>query len=76
MNEQSDADTPSPDNLGDDLVWGAKGIAKTINKSERATYHLMRSGKIPVGKVGSQHVGSKSRLRKHFAAITGGGEAA
>jgi hypothetical protein len=39
-----------------DVLWGAKAIAKFIGKSERATFHLLGTGKLPTAKIGRQHV--------------------
>lgn len=46
-----------------DLVWGAKAIGAVINKSTRATFHLLELGQLPAKKVGSQWVASAHRLR-------------
>jgi hypothetical protein len=51
-----------------EILWGAKAIAKFIGKSTRATFHLLGTGKLPTTKVGRQHVGTKSKLR---AALSG-----
>jgi hypothetical protein len=45
-----------------DLIWGAPSIGRVINKSVRATYHLLENKFIPAGKVGGQWVGSRRRL--------------
>ena len=34
-----------------DLVWGCKNIAAAINKSERETFHLLTTKKLPAKKV-------------------------
>ena len=70
MNElsmKSTADEP----LSDDLIWGIRGIAKEIGKSERQAFHLIDTGKIPAAKVGGRIVASRSRLRAHFRALLG-----
>jgi len=67
-----------PDNdmppLADDLIRGIKGIAKALNRTERQTFHLVETKQIPVGKLGGRHVASLAVLRRHLAAITGGGD--
>ena len=32
------------------LVWGAPAIAARINRTERATYHMLESGQLPGAK--------------------------
>jgi hypothetical protein len=57
-----------PDNSDDLLpVWGARDIAKVINRPERATFHLLEKGLLPAKKVGGSWVAIKGKLR---AAIT------
>jgi hypothetical protein len=38
--------------LRDDLIWGIRGIAEEIGKSERQAFHLVDSEAIPAAKVG------------------------
>ncbi|UHD44932.1 DNA-binding protein [Aureimonas altamirensis] len=45
-----------------DVVWGVENIAKVINSSPRATYHMLTSGHLPARQVGSRWVGSRSKL--------------
>ena len=52
--------------LGNDLVWGVASIAKEINRSERQTFHLLETNKLPAKKVGGRWVSSKSALRRFF----------
>jgi hypothetical protein len=47
-------------------IWGAEAIAREINKSVRATYHLLREGRLPVNKVGAMHVTTRRKLRALF----------
>jgi hypothetical protein len=57
--------------LRDDLIWGIKGIAEEIGKSERQAFHLVDTGAIPAAKVGGRIVASRARLREHFRALLG-----
>ena len=58
--------------LRDDLVWGIRGIAEEIGKSERQAFHLIDTGQIPAAKVGGRVVASRARLREHFRALLDG----
>lgn len=49
-----DLDTP---------IWGTAGIAKAINRSERATQHLIDTRRIDTSKVGGRHTSTLRRLR-------------
>ena len=54
--------------LQDDLIWGIEAIGGAINRSPRATYHLLENGRLPAKKVGNRWCSSKSALRRFFAA--------
>ena len=45
--------------LSADLIWGIKGIAAFIGKTERQTFHLTASEQIPTAKVGGRIVASR-----------------
>ena len=49
-----------------DLVWGCKAIAQVINKTPRATFHLLEKGQIPATKIGNQWATTRKKLREHF----------
>jgi hypothetical protein len=65
MNAKDAAGEP----LRDDLIWGIRGIAEEIGKSERQAFHLVDTGAIPAAKVGGRIVASRARLREHFRAL-------
>jgi hypothetical protein len=49
------------------LVWGAQGIGKIINRTERQTYHLLGKGLIRAArKVGEQWTADESGLEEQF----------
>lgn len=52
-----------------DLVWGAKAIGKEINLTERKTYYLLETGKLPGKKVGKTWVSSRPALKQRFAEL-------
>jgi hypothetical protein len=55
LNELGYLDTP---------VWGAKNIAKIINRNERQTFHLLEAGRIDATKIGSQWQSTPRRIYK------------
>jgi hypothetical protein len=68
MPTMSDAKEPvanQPDDKESDLVWGALGIGRVINRDEQQTYYLIRIGALKgaVSKLGHKTlVGSRSKL--------------
>lgn len=49
----------------DDLdrpVWAVKRMAKIVNLTERQTFHLVSTGKLPANKVGERWVSTKRKL--------------
>jgi hypothetical protein len=55
-------------------VWGAKAIAKAIDRPLRATFALLEKGAIPAKKVGRRWVSNQDALRKVFSELNGVGE--
>lgn len=49
-------------------IWEVKNIAQVIGRTERQTYHLLASGKLPANKVGDRYVSTRRRL---LAAVLG-----
>jgi hypothetical protein len=44
-------------------LWGIENFAKVINRTERQTYHLVATGKLPgVNKVGDRYVSTRRKL--------------
>jgi hypothetical protein len=58
--------------LGGDLLWGVKGIAAEIDRTERQTYHMLVTGQLPAQLIGGRWVASRSGLRQRFAQVLGG----
>jgi hypothetical protein len=53
--------------LGDDLIWGAGGIAAELGVAVHRARYLIRTGKLPVTKISERHiVASRRALRKAF----------
>jgi predicted DNA-binding transcriptional regulator AlpA len=50
-----------------DLIWGVSEIAKTIGRTDRQTYHMIKSGHLPIVKqVGERYVASRKKLIAFF----------
>jgi hypothetical protein len=52
--------------LGDDLLWGAEGIARELKRTRRQTVHLLENGRLPAIKIGGTWVSSRRVLQAHF----------
>ncbi|MGO4480417.1 MULTISPECIES: hypothetical protein [Rhizobium] len=49
------------------LIWGTEDIAKLIGRTERQTYHMIKSGHLPMVKqVGERYVASRQKLIAFF----------
>jgi hypothetical protein len=58
------------DRLGDDLVWGANGIAAELDVSIHRARYLIRTGKLPITRISERHiVASRKALRKAFKSL-------
>lgn len=50
-----------------DLVWGVEAIGNLIGRNYQQTYHMIRSGKLPMVKqVGERYVASRRKLIAFF----------
>ena len=58
-----------PSRLGNDLVWGIKGIAAELDLPENRVWHLVLAGLLPTHHLGRRRYALRSELR---AAIFGG----
>jgi hypothetical protein len=61
-----------PETLGDDLLEGVARIAWFVGLPVRRTHYLLKTGRLPGGKLGGVWVGSKSQLRALYERITSG----
>jgi hypothetical protein len=57
-------ETNPQDIADDDILWGAKEIAKAINRSENEVYHLLSKERLPARKIGSIWVSTRRQLRR------------
>jgi excisionase family DNA binding protein len=67
---------PAGDSLADDLLFGAQAIADYLGITQGQAYHWLAQGYIPFTKTGDLYIGSKARLRRHFAGDASTGEGA
>jgi hypothetical protein len=58
--------------IGDDLLDGLDAIAAELRWTRARTDHAIRSGLLPVGRLGRRIVASRQTLRQHFTDITSG----
>jgi hypothetical protein len=70
------ANRPAPPSPADDLLFGAKAIAKFIGAPLRRTFYLLEQGHIPSGKMGRHHIASKSKIRERLDELTRSGDRA
>ena len=49
-------------------IWGAEAMAEEINRTRRATYHLLHTGQLDATKKGSTWVSTRRRLRRSLGA--------
>ena len=61
---QEGGDTP----LKNDTLYGAREIADFLGCTQRKVFYYKEKKLVPLGCIGSQIIGSKSALRRHFAA--------
>ena len=54
--------------LKDDTLYGAKEIAEFLGCAPRKVFYYKDKKLVPLGSIGNQIIGSKSALRRHFAA--------
>lgn len=61
-----------------DVVWGAEQIARLLGLSKRQIYHLVDTGRLPIGKLGGRLFAKRSTLSAfldRLSAHDAGGEA-
>jgi hypothetical protein len=59
-----------------DLIRGARAIGEWIDRSERATYHLLDKRLIPAFQIGGIWYARKSTLSKFYSTLEQSGDAA
>jgi len=57
-------DVRKPERLADDLLIGAAAIADELGLSEDAVYHLRKTRRLPIGKLGKNLVTTRTKLRR------------
>jgi hypothetical protein len=59
------------DTTSDDVLWGAKAIAEYVGLSLSEVQYLIRTKKLPIGKLGPKTLfASKRQLRQHLTPKT------
>jgi hypothetical protein len=59
-----------PDRLADDLLDGGAKIAEFLGTNTREVYHLHKTGRLPIGRLGRKLIASRSQLRRAAKALT------
>jgi hypothetical protein len=58
------------DRLADDLLDGGAEIAAFLGCNTREVYHLHKTGRLPIGRLGRKLIASRSQLRRAAKALT------
>jgi hypothetical protein len=58
------------DRLADDLLDGGAEIAEFLGTNTREVYHLHKTGRLPIGRLGRKLIASRSQLRRAAKALT------
>jgi hypothetical protein len=58
------------DLLADDLLSGAAEIAEFLGTNPREVYHLVKTQRLPIGRLGRKLLASRSQLRRAAKALT------
>jgi hypothetical protein len=59
-----------PDRLADDLLNGGAEIAEFLGTNTREVYHLHKTGRLPIGRLGRKLIASRNQLRRAAKAFT------
>ena len=70
MSEQ--LDSPTPEDVAEDLLDGVPAIAAFTGWSDRRCYYLLQKGLLPSGKIGNRYIGSKRVYREFLTKIASG----
>lgn len=60
----ADENSKSQEKLADDLLIGAVAIAQELGVTVPAVYHIVRKGRLPIGRLGKNLIASRSKLRR------------
>ena len=58
------------DRLADDLLNGATEIAEFLGTNAREVYHLHKTKRLPIGRLGRKLIASRRRLTRAAKALT------
>jgi hypothetical protein len=68
MDEQAAA--RRADKVGDDLLSGGREIAEFLGTNTREIYHLHKTGRLPIGRLGRKLIASRRQLSRAAKALT------
>jgi hypothetical protein len=58
------------DRIGNDLLIGARAIAEELGVKPHAVYHIVKTKRLPIGKLGKNLIASRAKLRRAASALT------
>jgi hypothetical protein len=56
--------------LADDLLIGAAAIGKELGVKEDAVYHIVKTKRLPIGRMGKTLMASRRKLRRAVQVLT------
>jgi hypothetical protein len=62
-------DKQQKEKIADDLLIGAAAIAAELGVNEDAVYHLARTKRLPIGRLGRNLIASRAKLRRAALAL-------
>jgi len=57
---------PDETEMGLDVIWGTRGIAQAINRTERQACHMISTGQLSVERAGGRYFTTKRALQRRF----------
>lgn len=66
---QRDNSKPLQATLAEDLLIGAAAIGQELGRKKAAVYHLHRTRRLPIGKLGKNLIASRRELRRAALAL-------
>jgi hypothetical protein len=65
-----DNEKAQKERLADDLLIGAKAIAEELGIEPVQVYYLVKTKKLPIGKMGRDLIASRAKLKRAIANLT------
>jgi hypothetical protein len=62
-------ETDDKSKIADDLLIGARAIGEELGVDDDAVYHIAKTKRLPIGRLGRNLIASRSKLRKAALAL-------